>query len=150
MKKRKWIIKTIIQRRDLHIIITVLTVWPSSSAALGFLAAILPYFAWIYKTTIKKFWYLVSYIFCFSFCLLFSLDGMFAVEKYKLLLPQLVKNIMHQISIYFCDETLRAVYFQIKCAKIVSISVIHWACFLGTLRFYNKSFAIWEDSKVCE
>ena len=44
--------------------------------------------------------YLVSYIFCFSFCLLFYLDEMFAVEKYKLLPPWLVKNNMHQTNIF--------------------------------------------------
>ena len=49
-----------------------------------------------YNTRIRNFWYLVSHIFCFSFCLLFYLDGMFAVEKYKLLLLWLVKNKMHQ------------------------------------------------------
>ena len=81
---------------------------------------------------------------------------MFAVEKYKLLLLRLVKNNMHQTNTYFCDEFLRAVYFQIKRAKkylkkkfeIASISVFHFAYFLETLRFYNKRFAIWDDSKV--
>ena len=109
-----------------------------------------------YNARIRNFWYLFSYIFCFSFCLLFYLDGMVTVEKYKLLLPRLVKNNMHQTNTYFCDEFLRAVYFQIKRAKkylkkkfeIVKISMFHCACFLGTLQFYNKSFAIWEDSKV--
>ena len=67
-----------------------------------------------YNTRIKNFWYHFSYIFCFSFCLLFYLDGIFAVEKYKLLLPWLVKNNIHQANIYFCDEFLRALYIQIK------------------------------------
>ena len=57
---------------------------------------------------------------------------------------------MHQTNKYFYDEFLRAVYFQIKSAKkylkekfeIASISVFRCASFLGTLRFYNKSFAI--------
>ena len=49
-----------------------------------------------YNTRIKNFWYHFSYIFCFSFCLLFYLDGMFTVEMYELLLPQLVKNNTHQ------------------------------------------------------
>ena len=99
-----------------------------------------------YNKGIRNFWYLVSYIFWFSFYLLFYLDGMFAVEKYKLLLPWLVKNNMHQTNTYFCDEFLQAIYFQIKRAKkylkkfeITSISLFHGACFLGTLRFYDKS-----------
>ena len=45
-----------------------------------------------HNTRIRNFWYLVFYIFCFSFCLLLYLDGTFTVEKYKLLLPWLVKN----------------------------------------------------------
>ena len=68
------------------------------------------------------------------------------------MLPQLVKNNMHQTNTYFCEEFLRAVYyFPIKLAKKYlkkfekpSISVFHCACFLATWRFYNKSFAIWE------
>ena len=67
---------------------------------------------------------------------------MFAVEKYKMLLPRSVKNNMHQTNTYFCDELLRAVYFQIKRVKKylkkkfekASISVFHCACFLGTLK----------------
>ena len=39
-----------------------------------------------YNSRIRNFWYLFSYIFCFSFWLLFYLDRMFAVENYKLLL----------------------------------------------------------------
>ena len=81
---------------------------------------------------------------------------MVAVEKYKLLLLRLMKNNMHQTNACFCDKFIRVVYFQIKHAKkylmkrfeIESISVFPCACFLGTLRFYNKLFAIWEDSKV--
>ena len=72
---------------------------------------------------------------------------MFAVEKYKLLLPRLVKNNMHQTNTYFRDQLLWAVYFQIKRAKIylkkseiASISVFHCARFLGNLRFNNKNF----------
>ena len=50
-----------------------------------------------YNTRIRNFWcVIVSYICHFSFRLLFYLDGMFAAEKYKVLLPQ---------------------YFQIKCTK---------------------------------
>ena len=71
-----------------------------------------------YNTAIRNFWYLVSYIFCFSFCLLFYLGGMFAVEKCKLQLLQLVKNNMHQTGTCFCDEFLWVVNFQIKHAKI--------------------------------
>ena len=83
---------------------------------------------------------------------------MSAVEKYKFLLSRLVKHNVHQTNTYFCDELQRAVYFQIKGAKkylkkkfeIASISVFHCAPFFGTLRFYNKSFAIWEDLNVCK
>ena len=57
---------------------------------------------------------------------------MFAVEKYKLLLPRLVKKNMHQTNTCFCDESLRAVHFQIKRVKkelkkfeAASISVLH-------------------------
>ena len=90
----------------------------------------------------------------FLFAVLFGC--MVAVEKYKLLLPRLMKNNMHQTNACFCDKFIRVVYFQIKHAKkylkkrfeIESISVFPCACFLGTLRFYNKPFAIWEDSKV--
>ena len=92
-----------------------------------------------YNTRIRNFWYLVSYIFCFSFCLLFYLDGMFEVEKYKLLLRPLVKNNMHQTNTYFCDDSYGPFIFKSKSRKNTS--------FLGTLRFYNKSFAIWWDSK---
>ena len=109
-----------------------------------------------YNTRIRNFLYLASHIFYFSFCLLFYLDGMFAVEKYILLLPRLIKNNMLQTNTYYCDEFLRPVYFQIKRTKkylknkfeIASISVFHYACFLGTLRFCNKSFAIGEDSNL--
>ena len=34
--------------------------------------------------------------------------------------------------------------------EIANISVFHCSYFLGTLWFYNKSFTIWEDSKVCK
>ena len=85
-----------------------------------------------FNTRIRHFWYFLSYIFCFTFCLLFCLDGMFAVEKYKLLLPRLVKKNMHQTNTCFCDESLRAVYFQIKRVEkelkkfeAASISVLH-------------------------
>ena len=92
---------------------------------------------WIFVGNIAAVWYLVSYISCFSF----YLDGMFPVEKYKLLLPWLVKNNMHQTNIYFCDEFLEAVYFQIKHVKkylkkkfqLVSMSMFHCGCFLGIL-----------------
>ena len=76
---------------------------------------------------------------------------MYTVEKYKLLLPWLVKNNMHQTNTYFCDEFLRAVYFQIKRAKKLfvekkaSASLFYCAYFLGTLRFCNKRFGIGED-----
>ena len=111
-----------------------------------------------YNTRIRNFLYLASYIFCFSFCLLFYLDGMFAVEKCKPLPPRLIKNSMLQTNMYYCGVFLRPVYFQIKRTKkylrnkfeIASISVFHYACFLGTLRFCNKSFTIGEDSKVCK
>ena len=81
---------------------------------------------------------------------------MFTIEKYKLLLPRLVTKDMQQTNTYFCDEFLRAVYLQIKYPKkklkkkfeIARISVFHCVYFFGTLRFYDKSFAIWEDSKV--
>ena len=126
-----------------------------SSAAFGFLSQYRRILLG-YNTRIRNFGYLVSYIFCFSFCLLFYLDGMVAVEKYKLLLPWLVKNNMHQTNTFLCDESLRAVYFQIKREKvylekkfeIVSITVFYCAFFLGILRFYNKSLAMWKDSKV--
>ena len=63
---------------------------------------------------------------------------------------------MHQTNTYFCDEFLQAVYFQIKRAKkylkkkfeIDIISVFDCTCFLRTLRFDSKSFAVCEDSKV--
>ena len=42
---------------------------------------------------------------------------MFAVEKYKLLLPRLVKNNMQQINIYFCDEFLQTVFFSSRMEK---------------------------------
>ena len=126
-----------------------------SSAAFGFLSQYRRILLG-YNTRIRNFGYLVSYIFCFSFCLLFYLDGMVAVEKYKLLLPWLVKNNMHQTNTFLCDESLRAVYFQIKREKIclekkleiVTINVFYCAFFLGILRFYNKSLAMWKDSKV--
>ena len=68
-----------------------------------------------YNTRNKKF-----LIPCFShFLLFFSFTALFgwmsAFEKYKLPLLRLLKNNMHQTNIYFCDELLRAVYFQIKC-----------------------------------
>ena len=88
----------------------------------------------------KKFSMSCYLIFCFSFGLLFYLDGMFTGEKYKLLLPRLVKNNMHQTNIYFCDELLRVVYFQNKPTKkylkkkceIASISMFHCVYFLMT------------------
>ena len=103
-----------------------------------------------YNARIRNFCYLLSYIFYIAFCLLFYLDGMFAIDKYKLLLLWLVKNNMHQSNTYFCEEFLHAVYFQIKRAQkylkkqfeIASIRVFLGACFLWTLRFYNKSFPV--------
>ena len=71
-------------------------------------------------------------------------------KKVKLLLPRLVKRTCTEIT-YFCDEFLWTVYFQIKHAKkylkkkfkIASVSMFHCMCFLvGTLPFYNKSFAM--------
>ena len=81
---------------------------------------------------------------------MFYFDGMFAVKKYELLLLQLVKHNMHETNTHFHDEFLLAIYFHIKCAKkylkkkseIASISMLHCASFLGTLQFYNRSFAI--------
>ena len=75
---------------------------------------------------------------------------MVAVEKYKLLLSWLVKNNMQQTNTFLCDESLRAVYFQIKREKIclekkfeiVTITVFYCTFFLGILRFYNKSLAM--------
>ena len=72
-----------------------------------------------YNTNIKK--VLIASFLPFLIFFLFTvfLDGIFAVEKYKLLLPRLVKNNMHQTNTYFCEEFLRAVYFQIKREKNV-------------------------------
>ena len=56
---------------------------------------------------------------CFLHFLLFFLftvlfGWMFAVDKYKLLLPWLVKISCTKLT-YFCDKFLWVVYFQIKC-----------------------------------
>ena len=64
-------------------------------------------------------------------------------------LHEVVKNNMHQTNTYFCDEFLRAVYFHIKRAKkYLKKKFVSLCVFLGTLRFYNESFDISEESKV--
>ena len=70
-----------------------------------------------YNIRIRHFWYLVSYIFCFSFYLLFYLDGMFTVEKYKLLLPRLVKNNMHQTNTFLWWIPMDHVFSNQMCEK---------------------------------
>ena len=70
-----------------------------------------------YNTRKRNFWYLVSYIFCFSFCLLFYLDGMSAVQKYKLLLPLFVKNNMHQTNTIFVMNSYRPFIFNSNVQK---------------------------------
>ena len=45
----------------------------------------------------------------------------------------------------FSNQTCKKIFEEEIWA---SISVFHYACFSGTLQFYNKSFAIWEDSKL--
>ena len=97
-----------------------------------------------YHTRIRNFLYLVSYIFCFTFCWLFYLDGMFTVEKYPAtLLPCYVHCCYRGLWKIICTKLLKS-----NARKLTSISVFYYAYFLGTLRFYNKSFAIWKDSKI--
>ena len=104
-----------------------------------------------YNTRIRNFWYLVSYIFCFSFCLLFYLDGCSQLKSINCC--YLVKIACTKLTYIFVMNSYVSFTFKSNASwnkETASISVFCCACFLGTLQFCNKCFAIWEDSKVCK
>ena len=104
-----------------------------------------------YNTIIRNFLIpcFLHFLLFFLFTVLFG--WMFAVGKYKLLLPRLVKIACTKLIYIFMVNSYGPFTFKSNTSwnsETASISVFFCACFLGTLQFYNKSFAIWEDSKV--
>ena len=104
-----------------------------------------------YNTRIRNFLIpcFLHFLLFFLFTVLFG--WMFAVEKYKLLLPRLVKIACMKLIYIFVLNSYGLFTFKSNArwnSETASISVFCCACFLGTLQFYDKSFAIWEDSKV--
>ena len=83
---------------------------------------------------------------CFSHFLLFFLftvlfEWMFAVEKYKLLLPRLAKVACTKLTYIFVMNSYGPFIFKSNArwnSETTSISVFCCACFLETLQFYIK------------